>query len=335
MTQQTTLTNEDNLPRGILRLYGAGGAGTNIVGRWHAMDGQNVSGTAKCVVAYADTSRANLPSDIQESHVFLLADKDGSGGVRKENHTDISRNVAGLLQKHPPGDLNVVCFSAAGGSGSVFGPLIVKALIEASKPVVVVVIGAEESTIRRDNTMNTLKSLDNIARKSGVPIVVCYDHNAPDAKRSDVDKRCGFVLASLAVLGSRQNRELDTADLAHWLNYPKVTSVDAQLSLLHVYRDPKDVDLASNPVSIASLQEDPDQKTYSIVPEYSTRGYPREKIGNGFTQLHFVITTDGVRTIEKMLSERLTAARTLAGARVQHDSIVKPTDQVCDDGMIM
>jgi hypothetical protein len=329
------MTQEETLPLGTLRLYGSGGAGTNIVGSWHSMDGSSVPGTAACMVAYADTSRANLPPNVKENHFFLLADKDGSGGVRKENHTDIGRNVPALLQKHPPGDLNVVCFSASGGSGSVFGPLTIKELIKANKPVVAVVVGSEESAIRRINTLNTLKSLDSIARQTGVPVVVFYDHNTPGEPRSAVDARCGFVLASLAVLASRQNRELDTADVAHWLNFSKPTGVPSQLALLHVYRDPKDVDLASNPVSIASLLKTPDMSTYSIMPEYSTRGYPRVEFDKKFEQLHFVITTDGVRTIEKMLTERLTAATKLAAARVQHDSIVKPTDQVSDDGMVL
>jgi hypothetical protein len=328
------MTQQDNQPLGTLRLYGAGGAGTNIIGSWHSMDGNADVGTAKCHIAYADTSRSNLPAEVDDSKVFLLADKDGSGGVRRENHTDIGRNVPGLLQKHPPGDLNVVCFSAAGGSGSVFGPLIIKELIKAKAPVVAIVIGSEESAIRRANTLNTLKSLDNIARKSGVPVVIAYFHNSPETKRSEVDIKCRYVLATLAVLASRQNRELDMADLANWLEFTKVTAVEAQLSLLHVYSKAEDVDSASSPISIASLLKDGDQQSYSIMPEYSTAGFPREKIAN-FEQLHFVITVDGIRTIDKMLNEKLGDAHKQVSARVKHDSIVKHTDLVTEDDLVL
>lgn len=327
------MTQQENQSLGTLRLYGAGGAGTNIIGSWNAMDNNRAPGTAKCQITYADTSRSNLPESIDDANVFLLADKDGSGGVRRENHTDIGRNVPGLLQKHPPGDLNIVCFSASGGSGSVFGPLIVRELIRANAPVVAIVIGSEESAIRRKNTLDTIKSLDNIARKAGVPVVVAYFHNSPSTKRSEVDVQCRYTLATLAVLASRQNRELDMADLAHWLNFPKVTTVEPQLSLLHVYSKPEDVDASSNPISIASLQKDADQNSYTVMPEYSTRGFPRERIDN-FDQLHFVITIDGVPTIEKMLSERLTDATKLAGARVKHDPVVKATDNVSDDDLV-
>lgn len=328
------MTQQDNSPLGTLRLYGAGGAGTNIIGSWNDMDGTSDQGTAKCLIAYADTSRSNLPAEVDDSKVFLLADKDGSGGVRRENHTDIGRNVPGLIQKHPPGDLNVVAFSASGGSGSVFGPLIIKELIKAKAPVVAIVIGSEESAIRRANTLNTLKSLDNIARQSGVPVVIAYFHNSPDTKRSEVDTRCRYTLATLAVLASRRNRELDMADLSHWLEFTKVTAVEAQLSLLHVYDTPENVDAASNPISVASLLKDADQKSYSVMPEYSTTGFPRDKIEN-FSQLHFVITVDGIRTIDKMLNEKLGDASKQVAARVKHDSIVKHTDNVTEDGLVL
>lgn len=328
------MTQQELPPKGTLRLYGAGGAGTNIIGSWHAMDGQFAVGTAAVSIAYADASRSNLPPEVDDSKVFLLDDKDGSGGVRRENHVDIGRNVPSLLQKHPPGDLNVVCFSGGGGSGSVFGPLIVKELIAIKKPVVAIVIGTEESAIRRKNTLDTLKSLDHISRTSGVPIVVAYFHNTPQTKRSEVDIMCRYVLATLAVLASRQNRELDLADLTHWLNFTKVTPVEAQLSLLHVYSNPADVDAASNPISIASLLKDADQTSYSIIPGYSITGFPREEIPN-FEQLHFVITVDGIKTIDRMLNEKLGDANKQAGARVKQDSIVKDTDHVSDDGLVM
>jgi len=328
------MTQQDNSPRGTLRLYGAGGAGTNIIGSWYEMDGRNAPGTALCKIAFADTSRSNLPAEVDDSKVFLLADKDGSGGVRRENHVDIGRNVPALLQQHPPGDVNVVVFSSSGGSGSVFGPLIVKELLAGGHPVVVITIGSEESAIRRQNTLNTLKSLDNIARQTGVPVVTAYFHNSPDTKRSAVDTRCRYILATLAVLASRQNRELDMADLSNWLNFPKVTAVEAQLSLLHVYNNVADVDAASNPISIASLLKDADQPHYTVMPEYSTTGFPREKI-DSFDQLHFVITVDGIRTIDKMLNEKLGDAHKQVGARVKHDPIVKNTDKVTDDGLVL
>ena len=326
--------SQDLSTRGVIRMYGAGGAGTNLIGSWHAMDGRAHEGTAKCLIAYADTSRSNLPEDIDDSKIFLLDDKDGSGGVRAENHVDISRNVPGLLQKHPPGDLNVVCFSCSGGSGSVFGPLTIRELIKQGKPVVAIVIGSEESAIRRKNTLNSIKSLDNLARELGTPIVAFYVHNSPGVKRSEVDVRCRYVMAALSILASRQNRELDSADLANWLNFSKVTQVEPQLSLLHVYDNPEDVDQSTEPVSIASLLKDPDEATFSVVPEYSTTGYPRER-PESFKQLHFVITIDGVQKIDKMLNERLTDAQKQAAARVKQDSIVKADDHVTSDGLVL
>ncbi|QVD49114.1 hypothetical protein LUCX_44 [Xanthomonas phage vB_XciM_LucasX] len=324
----------NNIPKGILRLYGAGGAGINVIGSWNSMDKASIDGTAECRVAYLDTSRSNLPVNVNEDNLFLIEDVDGSGKVRAENHQEISRSIKAMIQKHTPGDLNVVAFSASGGSGSVIGPLVMTALAEAGHPVVGLVIGSEESAITSKNTLNTLKSLDNMSRKKGLPLVISYAHNSADTPRSKVDNDCRFLLASLAVLASRQNRELDTKDLANWINFPKVTSVEPQLSLLHVYRKAEDVDAASSPISVASLLKTPDDPTFSIVPEYITVGFPLNPVKD-FEQLHYVITVDGVQTISKLNHERVEAAGKIASARVKHDSIVSATDVAGDDGMIL
>ena len=328
------MTEQELPPHGILRLYGAGGAGINIIGSWNDMDGKKAVGTAECQVAYVDTSRSNLPPSIDQSKVYILDNVDGSGKVRSENHIEIARNIRSVVQKHPPGDLNVVAFSASGGSGSVFGPLLISELIDRKAPVVAVVIGSEESNITCSNTRNTLKSLESIAKKKGVPVVIYYQHNARDAKRSMVDIQCRYALAALAMLGSRQNRELDTKDLFNFLNFNKVTSVEPQLALLHVYNKPEEVDQASAPVAIASLLKDPDQASYSIIPEYASVGYPRERI-DSFEQLHFVITLDGVQVIYKMIDDRLGEVTKASSARIKRDSIVSDSDEVTDEGLVL
>lgn len=321
-------------PQGILRLYGAGGTGINIIGSWNGMDGRAEVGTAQCQVVYVDTSRSNLPEDIDQSKLYILDNVDGSGKVRSENHVEISRNIRSVVEKHTPGDLNIVCFSASGGSGSVFGPLIVSELIERKAPVVVLVVGSDESKITCENTLKTLKSLEQVAKKKGVPVVMIYHHNDRDGKRSAVDMQCRFALATLAMLCSRRNRELDTMDLSNFLNFPKVTSVGPQLAMLHVYRDSAAVDQASSPVAIASLLKDPDESTYSATPEYACVGYPREHI-DSFEQLHFVITLDGVQVVHKMISDRLDGIMKTSAARIKHDSIVNSNDNVTEDGLLV
>lgn len=327
--------NQNELPpKGVLKLYGAGGAGINLAGSWKGMHGTSDVGTALCQLVYADTSRSNLPDGIDPETVFIIDGVDGSGKVRAENHIEISRSVRSLLQKHAPGDLNVVLFSASGGSGSVFGPLIIAELLEAKSPVVALVIGSEESNITCKNTMNTLKSLEAIAKKKGVPVVINYQHNARSGKRSEVDVHVRWTLSALAMLASRRNRELDTMDLANFFNFAKVTSVESQLSLLHVYDKDEEVEAATLPIAIASLLKDADQPTHSVIPEYSTVGYPREAI-DSFERLHYVITVDGVQVIAKMMGDRLDEVTKVAASRVKHDSIVSANDAVTDDGLLI
>lgn len=326
--------NQETPPKGTVRIFGAGGGGINVAGSWNGLSGKTLPGGAACQVVYVDTSRSNLPEDINQDDLYILDKVDGSGKVRAENHVEISRNIRQIVQQFEPGDLNIVCFTASGGSGSVLAPLILSEMIERKVPVVGVVIGSEESNITCRNTINTLKSLESIAKRKGVPVVIAYYHNAPDVKRSSVDIECRYALATLSILASRQNRELDTMDLANFLNFSKVTSVEPQLALLHIYNNPDDVNKASNPVAIASLLKDPDQTSHSLTPEYATVGYPREQTEN-FDQLHYVITLDGVQTIYEKLTHRMDELAKAAASRVQHDSIVSKDDTVTEDGLIL
>lgn len=321
-------------PQGTIRLYGAGGAGINIVGTWNSLQGIQAIGTGRVELAYVDTSRSNLPAGVDPDLVFVLEGVDGSGKVRAENHVEITRNIRNVIQQHEPGDLNVVVFSASGGSGSVFGPLLISELLERNVPVVGIVIGSEESNITAKNTLNTLKSLEAIAKKKSVPVVVGYLHNERNGKRSENDTRARYLMSTLAMLGSRRNHALDTMDLINFLNFSKVTSVEPQLAVLHVYNEPADVDGARSPISIASLMRDPDQAGYTVTPEYEATGYPLEAIED-FDQLHFVITTDGVQDINKTLHARLDEVNKSSAARVKHDSIVSASDAVTDSGLIL
>ena len=320
--------------QGTLRLYGCGGFGVNIASSFDKAAAQHELGYAETHPVYIDTSRSNLRQDIVPEHVFLLEEVDGSGKVRRENHQEISRTVKSIVQQYEPKDLNVVVFSASGGSGSVFGPLIMGELLERGETVLGIVVGSDESSITARNTLNTLKSLESIAAKQQAPVVIYYEQNERDVKRSDIDKACRRVIGSLAILASRQNAEMDTRDIANWVRFNRSTSVGPRLALFDVYNSNTEAEAANQPISIASLYPNPDVELLAIEPEYHAAGYPSSNVAN-FETMHFVITTGGIPVISKRMEQKIADQEQRRASRVVHNTIVGDNDVVADDGMIL
>ena len=320
--------------QGNMRIYGAGGFGINIGSYFEPASGTIEPGHSAPHPVYVDTSRSNLHEDINPAHLFIMEDVDGSGKVRKENHEEISKNIKSLLQAHKPLDMNVVVFSASGGSGSVFGPLIVGELLSRGLPTICVVVGSDESNITALNTLNTLKSLEAIANKHSLPVVMFYKHNSPDIKRSVIDTDCRALIARISVLASKRNRELDSKDIQNWLQFNRTTAVKPRLALLEVYHSNEELLQATQPVSIASLYEDADTPPLTVVPEYHCAGYPREAIKN-LVVMHYTITVNGVHLISKMCQERINELDKARQSRVNHDLIYSKDDVMSDDGLIL
>jgi len=323
----------NNKKQKTVRLYGCGGTGINLLSVWEADHDRLLPAGGLIQISYVDTSDSNLPRDLNKDRVYLLEGKDGSGKVRSENSEEISRSLLNLLQKMPEGDFNIVLFSASGGSGSVFGPLLMAELAKRGVPTVGIVVGTEESVITCDNTLKTLKTLENLAERTSTPMVISYHHNKTGKPRSQVDIEAREVMSSVALLGGGNFHSLDTRDISNWITY-RTTNLRPQLSLLHVYDDPAVLDeKASDPISIASLRKDPDQATYSILPMYPCEGFVETQI-EGFDQLHYVINTAGVAVIHQMIDERVQSSNKMAAGRVERESLVSKADVVSDSGLV-
>lgn len=319
---------------GALRLYACGGFGINIVSQFEPAVGNLEPGHALAWPVYIDTSGSNFKAGISADRIYRLDDVDGAGKIRKEHHVEITRNIRSILQDHAPMDLNVVVFSASGGSGSVFGPLIIAELLSRGLPVLAVVVGSDESAITAQNTLSTLKSLEAIAAKTGQPVVICYEHNSPDIKRSVIDEACHHTIGALSILASRRNLELDTRDLTNWIQFNRTTSIkEARLALFDVYDSNEAVKDSTQPISVASLYDSPDADPLPFTPEYHCAGYPREK-PKGFKVTHFVIQVHGVPVIVKMVQGRLDQLTQQSQARVVHASLVGAGDKVEDNGLV-
>lgn len=327
---------ETNVKPPYIRTYFCGGGATNIGSRFTKEVIQKNMGVIAPV--FCDTSASNirkLVSDTSKLAIELLPDADGSGGIRGENHEAIGDTVKSILLRHPATALNIVVFTASGGSGSVFGPYIAKELIAQGESVIVIVIGSEESLIRANNTIKTLKTLDYMASHIlKKPITMFFAHNKPGDRYSVVDDQVHGAIGALQVLASGQNDGLDSKDLANFFQFAPVSSAIPQLALLEIV-DANGGDMfKSTPVALASLYTEHDAPRINLMADYDCHGYVTDtNIIN--KELHFVITSDDVIRIAREIESRVDDITSKANARSQKTNIVRDTDQATSGGMIL
>lgn len=312
-----------------LRVYGCGGAGVNLVS--HYFGKETVSGMAELAPALIDTSRSNLMGrKIDEDATYLVDGLDGSGKIRSENYEEINKTIKQILVQIVPGDLNVVVFSTSGGSGSVLGPLIIKALNEKGIPVIAVAIGSDESTIAAENTLKTIKSLELVAKNTNMPVIMSFHKNDLGGKRSDVDRAVWSVISCLSILASGQNAEMDYRDLVHWVQYTKVNGGRAQLATMHVATSAEHMKRITAPLSVASLYGNPDQEHLATSADYQSVGYT-DLSATDFDQLHFVIGVNDLSRIGQELKSQVNQLLEERGARLEVDSILDSEDDTDKD----
>lgn len=321
-----------------LAIYGCGGCGINIV---HGCDAQWKDGklssedAAQYKVSYIDTSRSNMKEHMDENDLYILANLDGSGKKRDENHVEIANVIREILVKHKPLDFNVVVFSLSGGSGSVIGPLLVSEMLSRDIPVIAVCVGSDESVLTANNTLKSLKSLDAIAKRNNKALNFIYQHNERGIPRGNVDNRIHGYLSGFRFLVSGKNAELDSQDLINWLDFTRTTSLGPQVGLLEVYSEAEHVsNRHNNPVSVASLYTNRDIHGLLVVPEYHCAGYTDLKNAH-VDQLHFVIDVKDVPDIARNIEKTLASQKEVAESRPQQGSLVSSKDKVEDSGLIL
>ena len=206
-------------------------------------------------------------------------------------------------------------------------------LLERGLSTVAVVVGSDESAITAQNTMNTLKSLEGVSRRTQRPVVMYYDHNQRGSRRSDIDSSLISAITALSALASKQNDEMDTKDISNWLEYHKTSPVKAQLSVLNIHTAVDKVQSVKNPISIASLYGSPDEETITATPDYHTVGYTG-KDSDVPNSLHFIISVDAINSVYQMIQATLDQLDEIRNSRVDHGSVLKDTDSVDDNGMV-
>ncbi len=277
-------------PRGTLRLYGAGGTGVNIVRNFEKTRGQIHPGMATLHPVYADTSRSNIPANLDDNYCFIIAksmttgkDIDGGGKDRALNGDEVVAAIKPLLNDHPPMDMNVVVFSTTGGSGSVMGPSLMSELASRGHAVIGLVVGSVASAKEVKNAVASFKTLDNLARNTAkTPLVIYYQQNTPELTRDEVDAIMHTAISSIAVLASRHNAEMDRQDIFHALRPDRALKAEPRVLTLDIFRDNKSLEAeaadGANYVTLASLYESTSSTPTTVAPAYSAVGYLPEEL---------------------------------------------------------
>lgn len=309
-----------------IRVYCAGGMGMDL--------GSQISNPL-FDTCYLDVSDANYNTDeIHEERIHLVAGaKKGSGSDRSTNYGPIKQAVPAFIHEFPPTDFNIVLFSSSGGTGSMAGPLIVSALLEARVPFMVVTLTDASTTRWTKNAIQTLQTLEAQALRFGLPVVMNHHQNG-DVPRGEVDREILYAIEAIGYLASGENHALDTQDVANFVQYTELTDVQAQLATVTIHDTRQTASTVIEPIATASLYTRREDYVAFGSPKYTTYGFPRSGDLFGGQQLHFVINHATLESIHGQLEERrVDLQRTHSGYK-QRKAIVGTDDNVDNDGFV-
>ncbi len=295
-------------------------------------------------VTFIDTSDANLTDGFDESKCYRIpvpmsetrVSRGGAGQDRRRTAAITMPHIQPILERVGQADLYVLIFSAAGGSGSVIGPLLARELLRKDQTFTCVTVGEATTTKFLNNTIDTLKSLENISMSNQKPIVMSYFQNIPGVPQRTIDEEVQFVLQSLGALVCQHNIDLDLSDIHNWVNYNNILPLPPQLSALSISDDRRAAAAVSEPIATLSLFSNRDDYDVVGTPHYSKAGYPAEPLVFNADQLHFVINTIDIAGIQKELATRQTEQAQMHGAYRQRNALVnRRDDNVNGDDLVL
>jgi len=184
------------------------------------------------VITTIDTS--GVSSKIEGVESLCIEGLQGSGKLRRENADAIKSFATDYVERNEFAPVNILVFSAAGGSGSVIGPVLLAEILRQGKIAIVITLVDIDSATDSVNSFNLLKTLDNISKSKGayVPTVLFDNSNG----RFKVDSGIDSTLANLAELLSQPLIGLDTQDRLRFLNPIEFDGVTAGIKLLNLSR---------------------------------------------------------------------------------------------------
>jgi hypothetical protein len=225
-------------------VIGCGGAGINML----RCAVPHISERAS--YRYLDTSYAN----IRPEEPIIVIGGEGSGAHRREKAEAIGKKIAGFTSEDLNlADINIVVFSMSGGSGSVLGPVLIREIARRGALVVAIVIASSQSELHTKNTLNTLKTLEQISAAGDLYLPVTVFDNA--IGMDIVDRSLPYKIERLVDILTLPTAELDKNDRLHWINVPKTTGAAGGLRLLHVDAG-QERDVISKTAELWSIDDD-------------------------------------------------------------------------------
>jgi len=281
-----------------LSIYGVGGFGVNMV-----MGNINIpvhsTGFSNTEYHVIDTSRSNIVKQDQDGKVvntYIISGLDGQGKDRKYGYGNIEPHIDKILIKHKPKDFCIVLFSLSGGTGSIGGVLLLAELKRRGIAAIGICVGSMANGKEAINTVATINSLQNLSvNVLDEPLICDMYINGLNGTRTEIDNRVENNVRALSLLVSGTNIELDSNDLANWINYPKVTDVPPQLIdlVIHTAKSdtaPPDIDA----ISVASLLPSQKDTPIELGQVYGCMGYLPSAVVNASNDdiepMHFILT---------------------------------------------
>lgn len=325
--------------KNYLRVYACGGTAANIVHKHRDNDQRGVveEGQPETQWCFLDTSKANLHPQVNPDEVYVVGGT-GSGSVRAHNYDAITNASGDVLDEFPPLLLNVVLFSGAGGTGSMFGPIMIRELASRGEAVIGLMVGAGNSLKAAQNTRATLQTLDNFTTSTlNVPVVLFYESN--DATSfATVDSRMCVMLRLLETLmasGPSKHVGLDESDVKNWIRYTEALDREPCLSFVDVYVNDRFKSVDAPAVSVLSLVREADDVTsLGASADYVCFGVTNAIENDDARALHYVIMDDSklmteyaaldarIRETEKRQATTRRGTRISSGANSHDDGII-------------
>lgn len=311
-------------------IYGLGGAGINnlnflLKNTKHGKFIDNVLGV--------DFSDANPGTD-GAYHIERMEGAEGSGSNKATNVSQAPDLIQRALAKLPPNKLNIVIYSASGGSGAVLGPYMVRELVKKEIPVLSIVIGDSTSIKEMDNTVGTLRSLSAQAVALDSPVLFCYRENNTKNTQGAVNAEVARVIDNALLMLNLNNERIDYADIKNLFFFTSVVKADPILSEVSFCDEAKVAEYKRMPVAALSLYSDIDQ----IRAPFDNLLYRKAGLftegTKGFVETAHVVLDHGTTllALEEMMKEQAAKQAELSG---RHKAKKMDLTGATDDGMFL